>query len=1235
MLQQKIFHILLVLLLLLGVSSTYAACIVDGTSYNVGGTGLTSSTAAGGAITLSIIKDDWDTTGDDVSTCDVSTISDMSSMFINEASFNQDISTWDTSNVTTMFKMFNAATSFNQDVSNWDTGSVTTMSWMFLNAQAFNNGGAALNWGNDTSNVTNMSYMFQNADDFNQDISSWNVSSVTDMRYMFYKAFDFNNGGVALDWVNLNSLSDAYSMFAQARNFNQSVSTWQLGSLLTANYMFEYTQYFNQDVSDWDVSTVTNFDGMFNDSDRFNNGGVALDWTTLAGSSVNMNMMFKASVFNQDISTWNVTGVNNFRYFLSGNNSFSTANYDLLLVEWDGLNLTDSLTFDTSAKYTGCSAAATARASIISNDSWTINDGGATACPAPTLSSSAPADNATAVAVDANIVLTFDQAVDRESGNVTIKKTSDDSTIEAIAVTDSKITGTGTTQITINPTSALAGQTEYYVLIAATGFDNSGSASYAGISSTTALSFTTADIANPTLSSSAPADNATAVAVDANIVLNFSEAVDRESGNITIKKTSDNSTIEAIAVTDSKITGTGTTQITINPTSALAGQTEYYVLIDASGFDDTSSNSYAGISSTTALSFTTADIANPTLSSSVPADNATAVAVDANIVLNFSEAVDRESGNITIKKTSDNSTIEAIAVTDSKITGTGTTQITINPTSALAGQTEYYVLIDASGFDDTSSNSYAGISSTTALSFTTADVGDPTLSSSSPADNATAVAVDANIVLNFSEAVDRESGNVTIKKTSDDSTFETISVTDSKITGTGTTQITINPTSALAGQTEYYVLIAASAFDDTSSNSYAGISSTTALSFTTADIANPTLSSSTPVDGSTGIAVDANIVLTFSEAVDVESGNIVIKKSLDDSIVETIDVTGSKVTGTGTTTITINPTSVLTGLTGYYLNIAATAFDDAFSNSYAGITDATTLNFATIRTSFPTPLDKPDVTGSIETSNDIAAEWADMTIQLSYNRIAWLQRNKGSIRTSHQGIKLRFRNEMIDILMNSSPNAQIYDEIFFANRAKDAIENANGSMLAVGDHMKSDATAIAINEGVKLRERTIGSLNPAFEPIFGDWSVWTKGEIILGKTKATATASKQDSLSKILSLGFDRPLNNDGIIGFVFDVGRDNTKVGTSKTSVKSDNYSLSNYTDFKLDSNTSLESVVGIGRLNFDMTRVDGTETLLGERRADQMFFSTTLKREYKEDQLIISPFLTHSATRTNLDSF
>jgi len=141
---------------------------------------------------------------------------------------------------------------------------------------------------------------------------------------------------------------------------------------------------------------------------------------------------------------------------------------------------------------------------------------------------------------------------------------------------------------------------------------------------------------DPTLSSSVPADNATGVAVDANIVLNFSENVDRESGNITIKKTSDNSTVETISITSNQVTGTGSKQITVNPSSNFDDLTQYYVLIDATAFDDVDGRSYAGISSTTALSFTTVNTI-PTLTSSVPDDDATGVALNSTIVLNFSE----------------------------------------------------------------------------------------------------------------------------------------------------------------------------------------------------------------------------------------------------------------------------------------------------------------------------------------------------------------------------------------------------------------------------------------------------------------------------------------------------------------------------------------------------------------------------------------------------------------------
>ena len=345
--------------------------------------------------------------------------------------------------------------------------------------------------------------------------------------------------------------------------------------------------------------------------------------------------------------------------------------------------------------------------------------------------------------------------------------------------------------------------------------------------------------ASPTLSSSTPADNATNVVKDGTIVLNFSENVVVGSGNITIKIASSDVSIETIEVNNPEVTGSGTSQITIDPQTNWGQNTEYYVLIDATAFDDTSGNSYEGISSTTALTFTVAND-TPILSTSVPANNATSVALDANIVLNFSENVTAQSGNITIKK-ADNTIFETISVADTtKVTGTGTNQITINPSSDFVLNTDYYVLIDGTAFDDSSGGSYAGIGSATALTFTSFANVLPTLSSSTPADDAPNVARDANIVLNFSENVTVQTGNITIKKTTDNTIFETIDVAGSKVTGTGTSQITINPSSNFEAETEYYVLIDGTAFDDTGSGSYAGISSTTALSFSVESMVDPT-----------------------------------------------------------------------------------------------------------------------------------------------------------------------------------------------------------------------------------------------------------------------------------------------------------------------------------------------------------------------------------------------------------
>jgi methionine-rich copper-binding protein CopC len=229
----------------------------------------------------------------------------------------------------------------------------------------------------------------------------------------------------------------------------------------------------------------------------------------------------------------------------------------------------------------------------------------------------------------------------------------------------------------------------------------------------------------------------------------------------------------------------------------------------------------------------------PTLSSHVPADDATGVSEVANIVLNFSEIVEAASTEkfITIKKGND--VVEAIDVRGSQVTGFGSTQITINPSVTLESQTAYHLLIDNGAIVDTAGASYAGISSDSTFNFTTGDTR-PTLISSTPSDNASGVARDANIVLTFSEIVDVENGNITINNSSDDSVFESINVTSSNVTGTGTNQITINPTSRFEASTDYYILIDATAFDNVSGISYVGISSTLSLNFTTNNLIDPT-----------------------------------------------------------------------------------------------------------------------------------------------------------------------------------------------------------------------------------------------------------------------------------------------------------------------------------------------------------------------------------------------------------
>lgn len=114
------------------------------------------------------------------------------------------------------------------------------------------------------------------------------------------------------------------------------------------------------------------------------------------------------------------------------------------------------------------------------------------------------------------------------------------------------------------------------------------------------------------------------------------------------------------------------------------------------------------------------------------------------------------------------------------------------------------------------------------------------------------------------------------------------------------------------------------------------------------DITNPDLDTLYPEDDEVDVAVDTDLTIIFDENVVFGSGNISIKKTSDDSLVEEIDIESEQVSGDGTDEILVELSTPLENGVSYYVQIDSTAFEDTSGNLFSGITDTTTWNFTTI-----------------------------------------------------------------------------------------------------------------------------------------------------------------------------------------------------------------------------------------------------------------------------------------------
>ena len=191
---------------------------------------------------------------------------------------------WDMSTATNISSMFQGATLFNQDLNSWDTSSVTTASSVFSSASSFN--GNIASW--DMSGVTVSIFMFSGASAFNQDISSWDMSNVTLMGNMFLNATSFNQP--IGSWTT--NMTNAPGMFQGATSFNQNLNSWNTSNLGAMFNMFSGASSYDQPMDNWDFSAATSCSNMLLNSafsqTNYDPLLISLDGQTL-NSSVNFH----------------------------------------------------------------------------------------------------------------------------------------------------------------------------------------------------------------------------------------------------------------------------------------------------------------------------------------------------------------------------------------------------------------------------------------------------------------------------------------------------------------------------------------------------------------------------------------------------------------------------------------------------------------------------------------------------------------------------------------------------------------------------------------------------------------------------------------------------------------------------------------------------------------------------------------------------------------------------------
>jgi parallel beta-helix repeat protein len=348
-------------------------------------------------------------------------------------------------------------------------------------------------------------------------------------------------------------------------------------------------------------------------------------------------------------------------------------------------------------------------------------------------------------------------------------------------------------------------------------------------------SFTTIDSVSPSITAASPADGTVDIGLTQNIVVTFSEAMNTSSITYSSFPDPGGWTI---------VWSSGDTVATFSH-NAFDDSTAYTFQI--ANAMDVAGNNLATGSMPNPWTFTTIDATSPTIIASSPPDTSIDIVLNANIVVTFSEEMNTAS-------------VAYLCIPDPSGWSTSwnaqNTTITYshNPFDEL---TTYTFQIVAA--EDITGNALTAGALPNPWSFTTEDITQPVISATTPADASGGNGLDQDIIVTFSEVMD----NITLTYTC------TPDPGGWSVVWSGGDTVATFSHNPFVSNTAYSFQITGAM--DLAGNNLGTGSVPNPWSFSTIESIPPTITLSSPSDGSVDVDIQGNVTVSFSEAMNTTS----------------------------------------------------------------------------------------------------------------------------------------------------------------------------------------------------------------------------------------------------------------------------------------------------------------------------------------------------------------------------